>query len=292
MDQKPVVATLPRVNRSEAAAAIANMAGRGGGVRGNSDRTVVSIMTEFLIAALWPLCLAYYAWMQFSPAAAWGAACLTWAIGTTFFIVCTPRLEPPRVTSGAVLADVFMRRTEMSLRRPWGIHHASGYEAAARLAAQWFGGFIGFACLPQIASRDAVEVVMYNIWGRLGSYNVWSVFLLQISIASVMTAIWLRSAASHEPRTDVQKAIHSGAWVGSMMFPWGGPAFSIGSYLWVQNSFTLPSITIIPAMLATTVVSAVMGMIICEASYVSEERPAFAPVIAVPAAGVPAGHKF
>ena len=232
--------------------------------------TVSSCAAEFMCAVAWPLNLCFYSWLPRHSQVYVVGGLVVWPVISTIIIMLAPRNNPPRISSSAI----FMEMIHDNTHRLRHVEQESTELGILRLCLHWLGGFIGYFLLNMVVDREYVEdrlnLIVWEPFGR--NFNQYAILGLHVGVLGIMGAAWLRSAQSprrihQERRSRLLIAIETYAWTACLLFPWGGPSFSIGSYLWVANAFGLPSVSVLLAMGVVSITGAIVAIFLCELSY-------------------------
>ncbi len=246
------------------------------------EHAVVVYGTEFLVSLSWGLEVALLALVEVTEVKRGTpdlyAACalvvlVVWPVVTSCLICLAPSDNVPRVTAGVVVLDMFYEAPEHSDHRR--VRPDSLVGSCVRLLLQWLGGFIGYAFLLSWFPR--VEYHLFAIWNSLGAnVNGFVVYGAQIVVNGCAGAMWLHQASEPRGPSRFLSAMQSGTWLAGLLFPWGGPSFSMASYLWVQNGYLLASVVIPMAMCVSALGSALISAVLFEATRKDPGVPVFA----------------
>ncbi len=249
------------------------------------EKVVVAYGTEFLVSLAW--IASYASTLYFVEvdkgnimSAIYGAnlvtAFIVWPLLSSALIALAPADNIPRVTAGIVVLDMAYEAPSHSDKRRVRPDSIGG--SIARLFAQWLGGFVGYAFLLRFFPH--IEHHLFAVWNSLGSsMNGFVTFGFLIALNGISGAMWLRQAEQPIEKTGPGRflsALHTGAWVVIFAVPWGGPSFSMASYLWLQNGYWLASVVIPGAMIISAVASGLLAIVLFEALREDTGAPVFA----------------
>lgn len=209
----------------------------------------------------------------------WGGMLWFFACCAMRFIVSTsssrevPAPPPPAIIGAFALMDTFFDNGDRTVAPeeslPTRVDNANGTLVAARLALQFFAPIILYGTVTR--TFPMIEPSLFQVWRGflVQERSFFAILAIQVGIGAAATAMTLRASQVKVPERPgvFWEMMRSGLWLYLFSFPWGGPSFSLVSYLWVTNAYQQPSVIVVCVSMLVTLAQAVLGKILCELSY-------------------------
>lgn len=241
-----------------------------------------TLAAEFLCAFAWPVSMVgyHYAFKDHE-----GLATMAWITGFFSYYLTCCLLEhlvtrddngkdsiPPVISGGLIIHDLVLSHVmaddtvgSLTARHP---KRDPVPVLVLRLLLQFAGATLAYGMARSMFPN--MENGLLPIWKEMGKNRDFLFVLgMQILIPSVYGAFALRNA--NIPYTPVKnelfKYARTGQWLTLLVYPWGGPSFSLVGYLWAQVAYGLPSFGVLFIFIVSSVIQAVFIRILYEVSF-------------------------
>jgi hypothetical protein len=225
---------------------------------------------EFLCSWAWPMSYIVYA-SNTSLFTAWFVGwlmyfgicmTLTW-INTHLVNVASPS---PSISGAYVVNDLMFENDD----RPRFIEKQSNHMLFARLGAQWAGALIGNGYIE--SNFPGAKIAMTRLYTDIaGTRSFYMLLVVQIVMGSIQGGFTLRNAQT-DPKKQLTQgifwdAMRSGVWSSCLVYPWGGPSFSIISYMWVFYAYQQPSLMVLAVHVISILCQGLGAKLVSELSF-------------------------
>jgi hypothetical protein len=234
-----------------------------------TEATYSTLGVELLCSWAWPMSYIVYA-TNTSTGSAWITGWLLYFATCTGLVWINARAmaiasRDPAVSGAYVVADLLFENDD----RPRFVVKESRFMLLGRLAAQWIGALVGNGFIE--LHFPLVKTSMGRIWTPAPPQSFYTMLALQCFIGSLIGGFALRLSQTdpkkHLTQGVLWDAVRSGSWASLFLYPWGGPAFSVISSIWMVRAFHLPSGLAIGIHLALTVVQGIGAKLVSELSF-------------------------